>query len=129
MNQTKILIVDDDPSISRMMRVVLERMGGYLVREENRAAAALETAWEFAPDLIVLDEHMDGVHGGAVEAALHAEPVLESVPVLLATDRIKPTISVRCGGETVLTRAIDPNVLLARVSALLASPQQVRLAA
>ncbi len=55
MNKPRILIVDDEPSFIRLLKLVLERTGRYSVRKEGDATKALEVALEFQPDLILLD--------------------------------------------------------------------------
>src|SRR2546425_9655292 len=54
----KILVVDDEVTITRLLKLNLEKTGAYLVREENRGAKAYATAREFKPDLILLDVMM-----------------------------------------------------------------------
>src|SRR5438067_10606435 len=51
----RILIVDDDRESTRLVKILLERTGCYLVREENDAPKAHQTARNFRPDLILLD--------------------------------------------------------------------------
>ncbi|MBI4354421.1 MAG: response regulator, partial [Candidatus Omnitrophica bacterium] len=55
MDKKRILIVDDEPSFTRLVKVYLEGMGRYEVREEQRGAHALDAAHTFHPDLILLD--------------------------------------------------------------------------
>ena len=56
----KILVVDDETSLTRMIKVNLERVGDFKVRTENAGSKAVEAAREFGPDLIFL-EHAGGV--------------------------------------------------------------------
>ena len=49
MEKKRILLVDDEPSLTRMMRLNLEATGKYEVLEENKGARALETARAFHP--------------------------------------------------------------------------------
>ena len=50
----RILIVDDDPSTTRVVKVLLEKTGGYLVLEENEATKAHQSALTCRPHLILL---------------------------------------------------------------------------
>jgi two-component system, OmpR family, response regulator len=57
-NNTKparILVVDDHPKITRLLRINLEETGDYDVREENRGTHAVSAGREFRPDLVVAD--------------------------------------------------------------------------
>ena len=51
----RILIVDDDRDASRLIKILLEKNGRYVVLEENDAARAHQSARNFRPDLILLD--------------------------------------------------------------------------
>ena len=53
MTKKKILIVDDEPMFTRMVRLNLEKTGSYEVKEENDARQAFQTAEQFRPDLFV----------------------------------------------------------------------------
>ena len=75
MEPKRILIIDDEPSMTRMIRLTLEMTKRYQVREENNAMHALATAREFKPDLILLDVIMPGVDGGELARRIKADPV------------------------------------------------------
>ena len=54
----RILVVDDEPSITRLLKLNLEQAGEYEVATEDVSKAALAAAEEFQPDLILLDVMM-----------------------------------------------------------------------
>ena len=54
-NKKRILLVDDEESITRSLKLFLDGTGQYEVRTENRGSLAVQVAREFRPDLIVLD--------------------------------------------------------------------------
>ena len=85
MNPKRILVIDDEPAITRTMKVNLERNGAYSVRTENHAVSALTTARQFQPDLIFLDVMMPGMDGGEVAVQLKEDPDLKNVPVVFLT--------------------------------------------
>ncbi len=89
MNPKKILVVDDEPSITRLLKLNLEKSGFYTVREENLGARAVEVAREFRPDLILLDVMMPDLDGGDVAAALQGEPRLKDIPIIFLTAAVK----------------------------------------
>ncbi len=82
MNTPRILIVDDEPSFNRLLRMVLENTGRYIVKEENDATQALETARQFKPDLILLDFIMPRADGGNVAHALRSDPRFSHTPIV-----------------------------------------------
>src|SRR5260370_30329191 len=68
----RILIVDNDPDSTHLVKILLERTGSYFVLEENVATKAHQTALSFKPDLIPLDITMrqaDRSEGAAEIAA------------------------------------------------------------
>ena len=54
-SKKRILLVDDEESITRTLKLFLDRTGGYEVRTENRGSLAVEVVRDFRPDLIVRD--------------------------------------------------------------------------
>src|SRR6478736_5326827 len=81
----RILVVDDEPSITRLLKLNLEQTNDYEVRGENDAERAVAAAEEFKPHLILLDVMMPGVDGGELANRLQANPKLNSVPIVFLT--------------------------------------------
>jgi CheY-like chemotaxis protein len=81
----RVLIVDDDPASTHLIKVLLERTGGYLVLEENAAANAHEAARNFRPDVILLDIMMPETDGAEVAARIEADPELQRTPIIFLT--------------------------------------------
>jgi CheY-like chemotaxis protein len=82
------LVVDDQVSNTRLMKLFLEKAGDYVVREENDALAALSTADEFQPHLILLDMKMPRMDGGELAACLQGNPKLKGVPIVFLTGSV-----------------------------------------
>ena len=89
MSQKKILIVDDEESFTRLLKLNLEAGGSYRVRTENRASQAVSAAKEFKPDLILLDVMMPEMDGGDIASILRADPDTEHVPIIFLTAAVK----------------------------------------
>jgi CheY-like chemotaxis protein len=98
MKTKRILVIDDEPSITSTMKVNLERSGAYSVRTENHASRTLETARHFQPDIILLDVMMPEIDGGYLAAQLEADPELKSVPVIFLTAIISREEAIANGG-------------------------------
>ena len=81
----RILIVDNDPDTTHLVRVLLERTGHYLVLEENEATKAHQSARSFRPDLILLDIVMPETDGAEVVARIETEPELQNTPIIFLT--------------------------------------------
>jgi CheY-like chemotaxis protein len=85
MNSKRILILDDEPGVTRSLKLNLEARGGYEVRTENDSALAIDAARDFHPQLIFLDVLMPGLDGWDVSARIHADPDLKGTPIVFLT--------------------------------------------
>jgi CheY-like chemotaxis protein len=85
----KILLVDDEESITRTLKLFLDRSGGFEVRTENKGSQAVRVARDFRPDLIVLDVIMPDADGGAIAQDLGEDPDLQSIPIVFLTAIIR----------------------------------------
>ncbi|MEE9548803.1 MAG: adenylate/guanylate cyclase domain-containing protein [Candidatus Binatia bacterium] len=81
----RILLVDNEPSFTRMVKIHLEKAGAYEVREENIGAEALDAARQFNPDLIFLDVIMPDMNGGDVALQIEADKDLKNTPIVFLT--------------------------------------------
>ena len=116
-DKKRILVVDDEPKITRMVRLSLELTGEYEVREENRASHALDAAFEFQPDLILLDVLMPGVDGGELASQLQGSPRFREVPIIFLTAAVTRqevnTHGGYVGGLPFLAKPVDFPELIA----------------
>ena len=94
----KILVVDDEASLTRMLKRNLESTGRYEVRAENSGAAGLAAARAFHPDFILLDVMMPGMDGGEVAAQLRQDKDFEKTPVVFLTAIVKQEETAPTGG-------------------------------
>jgi two-component system, OmpR family, response regulator len=81
----RILIVDDDPNSTHLVKILLERSGPYLVLEENDATRADQTARNFKPDVILLDIVMPNIDGGELATQIEADRELHDTPIIFLT--------------------------------------------
>jgi CheY-like chemotaxis protein len=95
MEKKRILIIDDEPGFTRMVKLNLEKTGFFEVREENKATYAIPAAREFKPDLILLDVIMPAMDGGDIAAQMKTDRHLRDVPVVFLT----ATVSQREAGD------------------------------
>src|ERR1700674_3095657 len=107
----RILVVDDQVSDTRVVKLLLESTKDYVVREENHATAAISAAEEFQPHLILLDVMMPGMDGGELAACFHANTKLKSVPIVFVTAAVtKREVEAGdgwVGGAAYLAKPID----------------------
>jgi CheY-like chemotaxis protein len=95
----RVLVVDDEVSITRLMAKLLERKAGYTVRVVNDPCAAVGAVEEFRPNVVLLDIIMPALHGGEIAALLEQRRDLRRVPILFISASDLGT--TRAGGQTI----------------------------
>lgn len=121
-----ILVVDDDPRITDLLRRILA-YEGYSVSVAATGNEALTRTLERPPDLIVLDIMLPGLDG--LEVAQRLRAAGDTVPILMLTardaviDRVK---GLETGADDYLVKPFAPEELVARVKALLRRSQEER---
>lgn len=114
-----LLVVDDDPRITELLRRILA-FEGYTVSVAAAGDEALRKALERPPNLIVLDLMLPGVDG--LEVARRLRAAGDSVPILMLTarDAVHNRVEgLEAGGDDYLVKPFAPEELVARVKALL----------
>ena len=124
MNKTRILAVDDEPNLSDLVRLFLEKTKRFEVRTENRPGNVLAAAREFRPEMILLDVDMPGQDGGEVAREIERDPVLRGTPILFFTSLIssgeaRQNIVMR-GGMRFLAKPLNPKILVNIIDQVLA---------
>src|SRR6266699_5832651 len=118
MSAGKILVVDDEPQIRRVMRVIL-RGENYAVLEARSGEAALLRFREFLPDLVLLDLNMPGMSGLETCRTLRET---SDVPIVVLTVRHEEEEKVEAldaGADDYVTKPFGKQELLARIRAAL----------
>ena len=118
----RILIVDDSPTIRKMVRVCLQAPDGPAFLEAATGLEAIEQLAVAPVDLIVLDLNMPDLHGIDVLQFLRGHARYRDVPVVVLTTRGDETSrqkAAESGATTYLTKPFTPPVLAATVRALL----------
>ena len=117
MAKKKILVVDDEASLTRMLRRNLEATGKYEVREENSGVHAYKTAREFQPDMILLDVMMPDMDGGAVASKIQDDENMKHIPIVFLTAILKKeeagSTGGKIGGRTFLAKPVKVDDLIA----------------
>ena len=118
----EILVADDDPSISQLVRLYLEKEG-FAVRTAARGDQALEEFLRLPPDLMLLDVMLPGQDGFQV---LKAVRKAGSIPVIMLTardDTIDKVLGLELGADDYITKPFDGKEMVARVKAVLRRTQ------
>jgi CheY-like chemotaxis protein len=123
MRKPRILIVDDESSFIRLLKLALEKKRRYTVRDENDSTRAVATARKFKPDLVLLDFVMPKEHGADVAAKIRAEPRLCETPILFLSGTVAKQRgeASQIAGFEALAKPIGLDDLLAAIDRNLAA--------
>lgn len=126
----RILLIDDERSVTQLVRLALTRSGEYRVKEENNSRVALQTARRFRPDLVFLDVMMPGFDGGDVVRLLGSDPLLCDTPVVFLTSLV-PEAETPLGifGHRVLSKPLNLEAVERCAREVLAEADAVELVA
>jgi CheY-like chemotaxis protein len=86
----KIMYVEDDPDLRKIVTVSLEAKGGFIVRVCDSGEQALKSVGEFQPDLIILDVIMAEMDGPETLQKLRELPGTGAIPVFFMTSKVMP---------------------------------------
>ena len=118
MAREKILVVDDEVKIVRVVKAYLEKEG-YQVAEAYDGRQALESARREHPDLVILDLMLPEMSGWDVCRTLRQE---SNIPVIMLTAQDEDTdkiVGLELGADDYVTKPFNPKELMARVHAIL----------
>jgi len=117
----RILVVDDDKEIVRLVRAYLEQ-AGYEVMVAYDGEAALHAIRSERPDLVVLDVMLPGRDGWDITGIVRADPTLADMPIIMLTARVEDTdriVGLEVGADDYITKPFNPREVVARTRAVL----------
>ena len=133
MSLGRILVVDDEPQIRRIMRTTLIT-AGYEVDDAKTGEEALGNVREFRPDLVLLDINMPGMGGLAACRAIRADPNVAIVMLTVHNTEAAKVEALDAGADDFVTKPFSTPEILARIRAALrrvpvaqAAPNQLRV--
>jgi len=122
----KILIVDDQPEISRLLEIVLRRVDRQILQAEN-GRDGIDMARRNQPDLILLDIMMPGgMDGYEVARTLKAEPATAGCPIIAMTAKVREQDRIEAleaGADEYIRKPFDVLEVKRRVEELLVQNQ------
>ena len=117
-----ILVVDDSPTIRRMVRAALGSLGGVTFAEAASGLRAIEVLGMESVQMVVLDLNMPDMHGLDVIRFLRSHERYRQLPVLVLTtrgDESSRQAALDAGASVYLTKPFVPGALLSSVRDLL----------
>jgi two-component system KDP operon response regulator KdpE len=132
MSAGRVLVVDDEPQIRRVMRTTLAA-AGYEVLDARSGEEALERVREFRPDLVLLDINLPGMGGLAACRALRGDTQAAIIMLTVREAEADKVAALDAGADDFVTKPFSTPELLARMRAALrrlpgaASPGRLRV--
>ena len=124
MLKQRILVVDDDKEVVRLMRAYLER-AGYDVLAAYDGETAVHALRREKPDLVLLDLMLPDRDGYDITRLVRTDPTLAKTPIIMLSARVEDTdkiIGLEIGADDYVTKPYNPREVVARVRARLRSP-------
>jgi two-component system alkaline phosphatase synthesis response regulator PhoP len=130
----RILVVDDDKEVVRLMRAYLEQ-AGFEVLVAYDGETAVHNLRREKPDLLLLDLMLPDRDGWDITRLVRSDPTLAHIPIIMLTARVEDTdkiIGLEIGADDYVTKPYNPREVVARVRARLRSqgahqPQMLRV--
>ena len=116
--RTRLLVVDDDPSVRAMLREYLEGHA-FVVAEAGSGAQMRECLERELPDAVLLDLRLPGEDGLTLARYLREHYDLGIIMVTASADVIDRVVGLELGADDYIAKPFDPRELLARVKSVL----------
>ena len=123
MSRQRVLVVDDDKDVVRLMRAYLEQ-AGYEVLVAYDGETAVHTIRRDMPDLVLLDLMLPRLDGWEITRIMRSDANLAAIPIIMLTARIEDTekiVGLEMGADDYVTKPYNPREVVARVRARLRS--------
>jgi two-component system alkaline phosphatase synthesis response regulator PhoP len=123
MGKQRILVVDDDPEVVRLMRGYLEQ-AGYDVLTAFDGGTAFQMMRAEKPDLLLLDLMLPEKDGLEVTRLIRSDPHIRHIPIIMLTAKIEEMdriLGLELGADDYVTKPYSPREVVARVKARLRS--------
>jgi DNA-binding response OmpR family regulator len=114
----RILVVEDDADVLRVVTAYLER-DGFTVASERDGEAGLRRALDDPPDLLVLDWMLPRLDGRGVLERLRRSSSLPVIVLTARSDELDRVLGLELGADDYVTKPFSPRELVARVRAVL----------
>jgi len=124
----KILIVEDEPQMLRLLGLTLEREG-YRIAAAQTASAGRAQIQATVPDLVILDVMLPDTSGLALCQELRQQPATAAIPILMlsALGQVSDKVAgLKAGADEYVVKPIDSLELVARVGSLLERARRMR---
>jgi DNA-binding response OmpR family regulator len=115
---TTVLVVDDEPRISRLVRDYLDQ-AGFRAIEAHDGAAAIDAFRNHRPDLLIVDLGLPGMDGLDVIRQVRLSSAVPIIILSARSDETDRVVGLELGADDYVVKPFGPKELVARVRALL----------
>lgn len=118
---TRILIVDDSPTETHVLKTMLEK-NGYQVSVAQTGEDGIKLAQQETPDVILMDIVMPGVNGFQATRKLSKDPGTSAIPIVMISTKDQDTDRIwakRQGAKDYITKPVTESELLSKIKAAL----------
>jgi two-component system OmpR family response regulator len=118
LDQTKVLVIDDDINICELIRLYMEKEG-YKTMSVYDGAKAMEAFTEFAPNIVVLDIMLPGSDGWQVCREIRK---VSNIPIIMLSakgETFDKVLGLELGADDYIVKPFEPKELVARIKAVL----------
>jgi len=124
MENKKVLIVDDEENVRRLLRSMLGNK--YIVLEAEDGEVAIDIARSQEPDFILMDIMMPNMDGYTACHAIKKDPVIKAIPIVMLTalgQELNVKLGQELGSDGYITKPFSAKILLDTVSRFLKNRQ------
>jgi two-component system, chemotaxis family, chemotaxis protein CheY len=126
----KVLVVDDEHTMRKVTRSLLQALGVKTIHEASNGRTGLDAICTHAPDIVILDWRMPILDGADFVREVRSPDTfpLPHVPIIMVTgfgERSRVMEAVRLGVNEFLVKPVSSKALLARIVSVLSNPRRM----
>ncbi|MCC6805537.1 MAG: response regulator [Anaerolineae bacterium] len=106
-----ILIVEDDQTSVKLLKILLEEVHGFGVALARHGADVVPMASENPPDIFLIDYHLSDMDGLTLIGTLRASPLFEKTPIVMASGLDVEIEALKAGASAFLVKPYEPDEL------------------
>jgi len=118
---SRILIVEDDVTSVKLLKILLEEVHGFQVSVARRGAEAIPLAIETKPDVFMIDFHLTDIDGIELVKSLRSTPQFAKTPIVMASGLDVGDEAIKAGATSFMTKPYEPDELANMFKKLTAS--------
>ncbi len=119
----RILLIDDEPDFTRIIKLFLEKTEIFELLVANDATSGIQIAKDELPDLVLLDIAMPGISGSEVAEVLINDPSTKDIPIAFLSALVsKKDVEEgrgKIGGRVFIAKPVLPEELVNRIEGIL----------